>query len=128
MRINREQFNKWIKALKSGRYKQTKITLQDESGYCCLGLGCKILIPKKELKLKDSINMYGNYPDDQPKAPKWLQEINDDFKTNERNITSRSLSKLNDQNDWTFEQISEALTYVYPERKKKHVSNKRILK
>jgi hypothetical protein len=32
MRINREQFNKWLRALKSGRYKQTRNTLYNEKG------------------------------------------------------------------------------------------------
>lgn len=31
---------KWIDALKSGDYKQTKSALQNKDGYCCLGLAC----------------------------------------------------------------------------------------
>jgi hypothetical protein len=38
---------KWVKALRSGKYKQTKKTLKDENGYCCLGVLCSIVKPKK---------------------------------------------------------------------------------
>ena len=40
--MNKEIKAKWIEALKSGKYKQTKGTLKDEHGYCCLGVLCEI--------------------------------------------------------------------------------------
>jgi len=39
IRENREQ---WIKALESGRYKQTTGQLRNIDGYCCLGVLCNI--------------------------------------------------------------------------------------
>ncbi len=33
---------KWIEALRSGKYKQTKGTLKDETGFCCLGVLCDL--------------------------------------------------------------------------------------
>lgn len=33
---------KWVKALRSGKYKQTKGYLKDSKGYCCLGVLCEI--------------------------------------------------------------------------------------
>lgn len=33
---------KWLKALRSGGYKQTQGCLKDENGYCCLGVLCDI--------------------------------------------------------------------------------------
>jgi hypothetical protein len=33
---------KWVKALKSGKYKQTKGQLKNRDSYCCLGVYCKI--------------------------------------------------------------------------------------
>jgi hypothetical protein len=33
---------KWINALNSGEYKQTKRCLYDGDGYCCLGVLCAI--------------------------------------------------------------------------------------
>lgn len=40
----KENTVKWIEALLSGKYKQTKSLLGDESqGFCCWGLGCFIV-------------------------------------------------------------------------------------
>lgn len=41
---------RWIKALRSGKYKQTKGVLHNEDGFCCLGVLCDLV--KKELKLE----------------------------------------------------------------------------
>jgi hypothetical protein len=40
---------KWVKALRSGEYKQAKHSLYDGHKYCCLGVLCKIqgLEPKR---------------------------------------------------------------------------------
>jgi hypothetical protein len=37
----------WIKALRSGEYKQTKEALRKEGGYCCLGVLCDVIIKSK---------------------------------------------------------------------------------
>lgn len=34
---------KWMKALRSGRYKQTRAVLHDADGYCCLGVLCQVM-------------------------------------------------------------------------------------
>ena len=33
---------KWIEALRGGEYAQTRHTLRDERGFCCLGVGCDL--------------------------------------------------------------------------------------
>jgi hypothetical protein len=33
---------KWIEALRSGKYRQTRQYLMDDGGYCCLGVLCVI--------------------------------------------------------------------------------------
>jgi hypothetical protein len=38
--------NKWLVALRSGDYKQTKERLRDDDGYCCLGVLCDIVSDK----------------------------------------------------------------------------------
>lgn len=37
-----ENAKKWVTALKSGDYKQTKGTLRDGEGFCCLGVACDL--------------------------------------------------------------------------------------
>lgn len=36
----------WLQALESGRYYQTKETLHDKVGYCCLGVYCDLVNPQ----------------------------------------------------------------------------------
>ena len=38
---------KWLKALRSGKYKQGMGTLRIEDRFCCLGVLCDLLDPKK---------------------------------------------------------------------------------
>jgi hypothetical protein len=40
--MKKSVMKKWVKALRSGEYKQTKGDLQDSKGYCCLGVLCDI--------------------------------------------------------------------------------------
>lgn len=40
--MNKEIKTKWLKALRSGEYKQTTDTLFDGGGYCCLGVLCDL--------------------------------------------------------------------------------------
>src|SRR3954466_12240152 len=41
----------WVKALRSGEYRQTSMSLHDDKGYCCLGVACDVLI-KNGIELK----------------------------------------------------------------------------
>lgn len=45
-KMNPEIKAKWLEALRSGEYAQTKYRLQDEVGYCCLGVLCDIVDPE----------------------------------------------------------------------------------
>ncbi len=40
--MNTELKQKWLAALRSGDYKQTKSCLHNKDGYCCLGVLCDI--------------------------------------------------------------------------------------
>ena len=37
-----ENAKKWVAALRSGEYPQTKKCLQDKNGFCCLGVACDL--------------------------------------------------------------------------------------
>jgi hypothetical protein len=56
MQRNRELFQKWINALRSGEYKQTRQSLHDDKGYCCLGVLCDVA--SKENKYNMAIDEY----------------------------------------------------------------------
>lgn len=107
--INYRQFNKWIAALDSGKYEQTHCSLQDKHGYCCLGVGCKVTIPKKLIITNVYNQISGGLPINQPAAPIWLTEINKDFAKK----TGQDLIALNDSYDFTFPEIATLLELVY---------------
>lgn len=41
--MNPEIKAKWIEALRSGKYKQTRAHLKDAAGHCCLGVLCEVV-------------------------------------------------------------------------------------
>lgn len=40
--MNKENVDLWVKALRSGEYKQCKHYLSLDDGYCCLGVACEV--------------------------------------------------------------------------------------
>lgn len=40
--MNKQVKDKWIAALRSGKYKQTRGFLGDMNGHCCLGVLCEV--------------------------------------------------------------------------------------
>lgn len=112
MQINKRQFEKWMTSLDSGKYSQTVGELQNGGGYCCLGVACKVLMPDKKLKKDTTLNkvyLYGGLPDDQPYAPAWLKDINDDF----YKIAGETIADMNDSMDLSFPEIATCLELVY---------------
>jgi hypothetical protein len=120
---------KWVETLRSGEFGQTQGALQKEDGFCCLGVACKVFIPAKKLILKDDEEglMYGEMPNDQDHAPKWLKEIDSDFEDR----IGFNLPSLNDyfvniyaENDdqddvrlksLTFNEIADLIQLIYLE-------------
>lgn len=47
---------RWVKALESGRYKQTVGRLRDNKGYCCLGVACTVF--QKDVKGRWDRNIF----------------------------------------------------------------------
>lgn len=40
--LSQDERRAWIEALRSGKYIQTKDTLRDKTGHCCLGVLCDL--------------------------------------------------------------------------------------
>jgi hypothetical protein len=119
----KKQIETWVEALRSGEYKQTTGALQDNSGYCCLGVACRVFIPKDDLVLDKWGVMDGGMPkDDQQNAPEWLNDINDDFKKQ----TGKELVTLNDSDDFTFDMIADMLELVYIHKILEEKSTKKV--
>ena len=123
MNPSKVDIQKWVDALRSGTYAQTQCTLQDNSGFCCLGVACDIFIAAENLKLDDSGYMWGGLPGAQPKAPAWLKNIHSDF----RKKTGLDFSQLNDGGlgnfdtdiaeiylkSFTFDEIADIIEAIY---------------
>lgn len=112
--MNKEIKQQWVKALRSGKYEQTKGTLRDEVGFCCLGVLCdlhaKAGLGKWDIKnwylsqanvLPDEVIEWADLDDMDP-----LIRFEDD-RTDEQGY--RRLSGLNDQEQCTFDQIADVI-------------------
>lgn len=53
--MDRKWRDKWVKALRSGKFRQTQGRLQDGNAYCCLGVLCHLVDPKKRFWRDDDI-------------------------------------------------------------------------
>lgn len=106
--MNKQNITKWVKALRSGEYKQTRGMLQNNKGFCCLGVACKIFISEKNQTLNDNDLLYGGLVD-QLNATQWLKNINGNF----NNKTQKTFIKLNDIDKLTFDEIADLLEAVY---------------
>jgi len=97
---------KWVKALRSGKYKQTTSTLKGHAlddagnfagvGYCCLGVACKL----KAKEAGNKTSMYKYSEDRSSKgaqlAGRWLLPNNDQFKLAKLNDEGKSFSEIAD--------------------------------
>ena len=53
--MNKKLKQKWVKALRSGRYKQTTGMLQLGRAYCCLGVLCRIAGARKRPRTNEFV-------------------------------------------------------------------------
>jgi hypothetical protein len=106
---------KWVKALRSRKFKQTHHKLSDGEKYCCLGVLCELAVEDGIIKkrFKDEAMYYGkggNYTADT--LPNLVQEwaglstTDGDFKISGRN---KSLTFLNDHDNKSFSEIAKVI-------------------
>lgn len=103
---------KWVKALKSGKFKRTTGTLRDEKGFCCLGVACEIAVKNKIINKGDKRESLYFYADEENFLPEvvknWLglQTFKGNFK--DKQDGRISLDVLNDRGK-TFKQIAKII-------------------
>ena len=90
---------KWLKALRSGDFKQTTGELQDSEGYCCLGVACRIQHPRMKLEGIGYISKGGF---------KRLRDVNVPklIKGEDENPIASKLAGMNDQGE-SFKTIAD---------------------
>jgi len=108
-----EPIKLWIEDLRSGEYKQTSGTLENNKGFCCLGVGCKtaqkngikIYSYKDKFEIKSKI--IGFSLRKQKSALKWLnlQNTFGEFRGNKFKDCD-TLADLNDDENCSFNEIA----------------------
>lgn len=59
--MDKKQKAKWLRALRSGKYKQGHGALKTSTGYCCLGVAFCVLQPEEVVPAHKSYLKYGKY-------------------------------------------------------------------
>lgn len=100
--MNQEVKEKWVAALRSDKYEQTKGYLHEDVGYCCLGVLCDIVDPAAWIDREDNVK-------------EWIYKNEIDYLTlpstlcNDLDITPDNagiLAEMNDNNE-TFSKIAD---------------------
>lgn len=103
---------KWVKALRSGKYRQAKHALKTNLGFCCLGVACELY--KKSgnalsLKKRDGNWRYGGNAEFlPPRVQRWLGLAFSDGHFLNRDGTADHLTTLNDKGN-SFETIASII-------------------
>lgn len=99
---------KWLKALRSGRYKQTRGTLYDGEGYCCLGVLCRVAKLRARRSPYDSVNFYYRGDGDNHYLPgSFGKEVG------LLQASQKMLGRKNDNSGWSFKQIADYIEKHY---------------
>lgn len=116
LQMNSQIKQKWLDALRSGQYEQTRGNLCNKHGFCCLGVLCDLYAKETQTEwgnesldfrgLKAFLGEYATLPDE---VMKWsgLKETNPTFKFDEDSCHV-SLACLNDDGD-DFEKIAKVI-------------------
>lgn len=103
----KKDIQKWTKALRSGKYKQSKHSLQNKDGYCCLGVACEVFV--ENYNRCENGYLSGGTPLLSNGAPFFLIELQGDFSIK----TETDFIELNDRGDFTFDEIADMIETVY---------------
>jgi hypothetical protein len=128
--INKTNIRKWVKALRSGKYKQTSGTLKDDVGYCCLGVACDVFAKETgkgkwrttDFSGKQFITDLGtdeemiHEADLPPAVMRWFGIRKSDPVLRSRGQTA---SHVNDVEGWDFDEIASAIERKYLKKGKK---------
>ena len=95
----------WVKALRSGEYKQTTETLQDDGGYCCLGVLCRVGEKGDVTTDSEDDMLGGDTLEDQPDILEWSGMNSSEGKFG----ASDTLAVLNDEGSYDFDQLADVI-------------------
>jgi hypothetical protein len=118
--MNKDIQDRWVLALRSGRYQQGAYSLNRENRFCCFGVLCELYMdehPEEREHMSENsgrVGYYGNY--DLPQSPiLYWAEISTEFgdlpgMPNEGDTSKAPyLTNLNDEAGLTFDQIADLI-------------------
>lgn len=116
--MKKEIAEKWIEALESGEYGQTKEVLHDDNGFCCLGVLCNVA-QKEGLGKWDRFDQHSPFAfqpvgeDADPEETMLPRDIRDwaGMKSTDgtRGGKRKELWKLNDESGFNFKRIANII-------------------
>ncbi|QGT54330.1 hypothetical protein b3_0086 [Synechococcus phage B3] len=71
--MKQEIKERWVAALRSGEYRQTRSTLRDETGFCCLGVLTDLYLKENDEEWV-LINTHYSFDDENLLLPQQVQE------------------------------------------------------
>ncbi len=104
--MTKAKLNRWVKALRSKKFKQAKHALTNGEGHCCMGVLCELEgLPRKntsrttdfDFSYKFPIKEAGRFYQGATPPSGWLGLTN---------IEIDDLSELNDNKGWSFTAIA----------------------
>jgi hypothetical protein len=115
---NKENVRKWVDALRSGKYGQTQGFLRRDDRFCCLGVACEVAMengvavsafPRDDSYGGNGVWAYGG--EGLVALPPWsvVEWLGLDEENPKLTDEGRHAAELNDEDDWTFEQIADAI-------------------
>lgn len=117
--MKKSVMTKWVKALRSGDYVQTKGFLKDDTGYCCLGVLCEISGIGKFVDMNNEIGYHYQISKHRSYLSILPSQVmrHAGMKSDNAHIMSikTSLAALNDSRDYTFHQIADIIEKHYKE-------------
>lgn len=104
--------DQWVKALRSGKFKQTTGKLERIDGNCCLGVLCNIAMVEGICDYDNQFNgmiQFDNNPDLLPNSVQEWAGMKEDDGTIVYKGKSRSLAYLNDSLNLSFKEIANVI-------------------
>lgn len=109
--MNKEVKEKWVKALRSGEYKQGYSSLSDNNQYCCLGVLCELAAQEGICKTQ-SLNKkvyYDSHGGTLPPSVQEWAEINSSWPSVEVERMIKGLGHCNDILNYDFNRIADLI-------------------
>lgn len=108
---------KWLAALRSGEYKQTRDVLRDDDGFCCLGVLCDLHAQETGMQWGEAggVNLIYPYGDSRETLPAVVAEWADLY-DGDPAIPGRDFKTLGGLNDagYSFTELADIIEKELP--------------